>query len=126
MSKFLFDIATVEMEASSLTGLLLFVTIHESIYEHSQEDHSYPQLNPSLCVLLRFVLSALKRVMKSLLYSQMSIKRPTSGGQTLVGCNLTFTKNRRSGASPIPGFVLNCYVIVMNTGICYVIVMIVI
>ena len=45
--------------------------------------------------------------------------------QNLVGCNPAFAKNRRSGASPIPGFVLNCYVIVMNTGICYVIVMIV-
>ena len=30
------------------------------------------------------------------------------------------TKNGRSGESSIPGFVLNCYVIVMNTGICYV------
>ena len=35
-------------------------------------------------------------------------------------CNPTFAKNGRSGASPIPGFVPNCYVIVMNTGICYV------
>ena len=38
----------------------------------------------------------------------------------LVGCNPTFAKNGRSGASPIPGFVLNSYVIVGNTGICYV------
>ena len=38
----------------------------------------------------------------------------------LVGCNPTFAKNGRSGASRIPGFVLNCYVIVMNTVICYV------
>ena len=44
---------------------------------------------------------------------------------SLVECNPTFTKNGRSGASPIPGFVLNCYVIVMNTDICYVMVMIV-
>ena len=42
----------------------------------------------------------------------------------IVGWNPIFAKNGRSGASPIPGFVLNCYVIVMNTGICYVIVMI--
>ena len=39
---------------------------------------------------------------------------PHSYRLLLVGCNLTFVqKNRRSGASPIPGFVLNCYVIVM-------------
>ena len=37
----------------------------------------------------------------------------------LVGYNPTFAKNR-SGASPIPGFFLNCYIIVMNTGIGYV------
>jgi len=43
----------------------------------------------------------------------------------VVGCNPTFAKNGRSGASPILIFVLNCYVIVMNTGICYVIVSIV-
>ena len=42
-----------------------------------------------------------------------------------VRCNPIFAKNGRLGISLIPGFVLNCYVIVMNTGTVYVMLMIV-